>query len=211
MIVTSGIPALLSKLRSKAASGAPLVAGDSKDADLVLAYGFPTPQSPAALLPLGDANDLILRRAPEVIPEAGGRLVLAGVCGTDPMRLMGKFLEQVRDAGYSGVHNFPTVGAIDGAFRGNVESTSLGYEREVEMIREAGGMGLATAAHAFTPGEAVQMAEARADILIVHGSAEIAAAARRARTDILILGSDAAVGRSPEMQGYVKPAGRGRL
>jgi predicted TIM-barrel enzyme len=94
--------------------------------------------------------------------------VLAGVCGTDPMRLMDRFLVQVRDAGFAGVQNFPTVGLIDGTFRANLEETRMGYDREVEMIRLAHELDLLTTPYVFDEEDARQMTAAGADILVAH-------------------------------------------
>ena len=94
--------------------------------------------------------------------------VLAGVCGTDPFRLMDVFLRQVRDAGFAGVQNFPTVGLIDGTFRANLEETGMSYGLEVDMIRKAAALGLLTAPYVFDPDEAVAMTEAGADVLVAH-------------------------------------------
>jgi predicted TIM-barrel enzyme len=94
--------------------------------------------------------------------------VLAGVCGTDPFRLMPVFLRQVQEAGFTGVQNFPTVGLIDGSFRQNLEETGMGYAREVEAIRAAHELDLLTAPYVFTPDDARAMAEAGADVLVPH-------------------------------------------
>ena len=95
----------------------------------------------AGLLPYGDANAIVMEMGNEVLPVARKTPVLAGVCGTDPFRLMPQFLRGVRDAGFAGVQNFPTVGLIDGTFRANLEETGMGYDLEVEMIREAASLG----------------------------------------------------------------------
>jgi len=122
----------------------------------------------AGLLPYGDANAIVMEMGNEVLPVARKTPVLAGVCGTDPFRLMPQFLRGVRDAGFAGVQNFPTVGLIDGRFRANLEETGMGYGLEVEMIREAASLGLLTAPYVFDPGSAVAMAEAGADVLVPH-------------------------------------------
>jgi predicted TIM-barrel enzyme len=160
-------------------------------------------------MPFGDANAIVMEMAAEVLPVARKTPVLAGVCGTDPMRLMDHFLRQVKDVGFAGVQNFPTVGLLDGTFRANLEETNMGYDREVEMIRMARAMDLLTTPYVFNPREAEQMAAAGADILVAHmglttkGSIgahtaktleqcvpvidEIAAAARAVRDDVLLL------------------------
>ncbi len=122
----------------------------------------------AGLMPYGDANAIVLEMGNEVLPVARNTPVLAGVCGTDPFRLMDVFLRQVLDAGFSGVQNFPTVGLIDGTFRANLEETGMGYGLEVDMIREAASLGLLTAPYVFDPESAVAMTEAGADVLVPH-------------------------------------------
>jgi predicted TIM-barrel enzyme len=106
--------------------------------------------------------------AREVLPIARDTAVLAGVCGTDPFRLMPRFLAEVRAAGFTGVQNFPTVGLIDGTFRAGLEETGMGYGLEVEMIRAARELDLLTAPYVFTEDEARAMADAGADVLVPH-------------------------------------------
>jgi predicted TIM-barrel enzyme len=106
--------------------------------------------------------------AREVLPVVRRTPVLAGVCGTDPMRIMSRFLEQVKATGFAGVQNFPTVGLIDGAFRQNLEETGMGYGKEVEMIRLARELDLLTTPYVFNEAEAAQMARAGSDILVAH-------------------------------------------
>jgi predicted TIM-barrel enzyme len=110
--------------------------------------------------------------------------VLAGVCGTDPFRAMPRFLGEIRDAGFAGVQNFPTVGLIDGTFRAGLEETGMGYGLEVEMIRAARELDLLTAAYVFDPSQAVAMADAGADVLVAHMglTTKGAIGARTART-----------------------------
>ncbi|MBQ39383.1 MAG: phosphoenolpyruvate hydrolase family protein [Candidatus Latescibacteria bacterium] len=122
----------------------------------------------AGMMPYGDANAIVMDMAGEVLTIVDDTPVLAGVCGTDPFRQMDVFLGQVRDAGFSGVQNFPTVGLIDGVFRQNLEETGMGYGLEVEMIRTASSMGLLTTPYAFQPSEAEAMAAAGADIVVAH-------------------------------------------
>ena len=122
----------------------------------------------AGCMPYGDANAIVMEMAGEVLPVVKRTPVLAGVCGTDPMRLMDVFLRQVRDAGFSGVQNFPTVGLCDGMFRANLEETNMGYGLEVAMIRLAHEMDLFTTPYAFNTTEAEQMADAGADIVVAH-------------------------------------------
>ncbi len=163
----------------------------------------------AGLMPYGDANGIVLEMANEVLPVARETPVLAGVCGTDPMRLMDKFLEQVKAVGFAGVQNFPTVGLIDGVFRANLEETNMGYDKEVEMIAMAHELDLLTTPYVFDMKDAVAMTQAGADILVAHmglttsGSIgaqtaktleecvglidDIVAAARGVRDDVIIL------------------------
>jgi predicted TIM-barrel enzyme len=120
------------------------------------------------MMPYGDANAIVMEMAREVIPVVKHTPVLAGVCGTDPFRVMQLFLRDVDAAGFSGVQNFPTVGLYDGKFRQNLEETGMGYGLEVDMIRTAHEMGLLTTPYCFNPDEAAAMAAAGADILIPH-------------------------------------------
>jgi predicted TIM-barrel enzyme len=122
----------------------------------------------AGMMPYGDANAIVMDMAREVLPVVRDTPVLAGVCGTDPFRLMPGFLEDVVRAGFSGVQNFPTVGLVDGTMRAGLEETGMGYALEVEMIRRAGEIDLLTAPYVFTVAEARAMAEAGADVLVPH-------------------------------------------
>lgn len=122
----------------------------------------------AGLLSYGDANKIVVEMASEVLPVVEHTPVLAGVCGTDPFRVMDIFLKQLKDMGFNGVQNFPTVGLIDGVFRQNLEETGMGYGLEVEMIRKAHQLDLLTTPYVFDPDQARAMAEAGADILVAH-------------------------------------------
>lgn len=122
----------------------------------------------AGLMPYGDANAIVMEMAGEVLTVVEDTPVLAGVCGTDPFRRMEVFLREVKEIGFSGVQNFPTVGLCDGLFRKNLEETGMGYDKEMEMIRLAGEMGLFTTPYAFSPEEARQVAEAGADVVVAH-------------------------------------------
>jgi predicted TIM-barrel enzyme len=175
---------ILARMRKKVAEGQPIIGGgagtglsakceEAGGIDLIVIYNsgrfrMAGHGSLAGMLPFGDANAIVLEMAREVLPVVKRTPVLAGVCGTDPMRLMDKFLEEVKEAGFAGVQNFPTVGLIDGIFRQNLEETQLGYGREVEMVRLARGLDLLTTPYVFTPGDAERMAEAGADILVAH-------------------------------------------
>jgi len=122
----------------------------------------------AGLMPYGDANQIVIEMAREVLTVVKDTPVLAGVCGTDPFRDMGYFLRQLKDMGFAGVQNFPTVGLIDGKFRANLEETGMGYGLEIEMIKTAHEVGLFTTPYVFNEEDARQMAKAGADILVAH-------------------------------------------
>ncbi|MBI3683484.1 MAG: phosphoenolpyruvate hydrolase family protein [Acidobacteria bacterium] len=122
----------------------------------------------AGLMPYGDANQIVVEMAAEVLPVVRRTPVLAGVCGTDPFRKMEVFLPQLRAMGFVGVQNFPTVGLIDGVFRKNLEETGMGYGLEVDMIRQARALEMLTCPYVFDPEQACRMAEAGADILVAH-------------------------------------------
>jgi len=122
----------------------------------------------AGLMPFGDANAIVVEMAAEVLPIVKNTPVLAGVCGTDPFRVMPVFLRQLKDIGFSGVQNFPTVGLIDGTFRRNLEETDMGYALEVETIRAAHELDLLTTPYVFSPEDARAMTNAGADVLVAH-------------------------------------------
>ena len=122
----------------------------------------------SGLLAYGDANGIVVEMASEVLPVVKDTMVLAGVNGTDPFRMMRPFLQQLKDMGFDGVQNFPTVGLIDGVFRQNLEETGMGYDLEVDLIRIAREMDMLTAPYVFTPEDAIKMAEAGADVLVPH-------------------------------------------
>jgi predicted TIM-barrel enzyme len=175
---------ILKRFREKIARGEPVVGGgagtglsakceEAGGIDLIVIYNsgrfrMAGHGSLAGLMPYGDANAIVLEMAREVLPVVRRTPVLAGVCGTDPMRLMDRFLAEIKATGFAGVQNFPTVGLIDGLFRTNLEETGMGYGREVEMIRMARRMDLLTTPYVFRPEEAATMAEAGADILVAH-------------------------------------------
>jgi predicted TIM-barrel enzyme len=174
----------LARLRAQIEQGRPIIgagAGTGLSAkcaeaggcDLIIIYNSGRYRmagrgSLAGLLPYGDANAIVVEMAAEVLPVVKETPVLAGVCGTDPFRLMPVFLRQVKEIGFSGVQNFPTVGLIDGTFRQNLEETGMGYALEVEMIRAAHELDLLTSPYVFTPDDARAMAEAGADVLVPH-------------------------------------------
>ncbi len=122
----------------------------------------------AGMMPYGDANAIVVEMAREVLPVVKHTPVLAGVCGTDPFRMMPVFLKQIKELGFSGVQNFPTVGLYDGIFRRGLEETGMGYDLEIEMIHTAHELDLLTTPYAFNPDEARKMALAGADVLVAH-------------------------------------------
>jgi predicted TIM-barrel enzyme len=175
---------ILARLRAKVAAGSPIVGGgagtgisakmsEAGGVDLLVIYNsgrfrMAGRGSLAGMMPYGDANAIVMEMAREVLPVVTHTPVLAGVCGTDPFRLMKLFLSEVDAAGFSGVQNFPTVGLFDGRFRQNLEETGMGYGLEVDMIRQASELGMLTTPYCFQPDEAAAMAAAGADILIPH-------------------------------------------
>lgn len=175
---------ILQRLRQKIANGQPIIGGgagtglsakleEAGGIDLIVIYNSGRFRmggrgSLAGLMPYGDANAIVMDMGREVIPVATRTPVLAGVCGTDPFRVMPLFLKDVQAAGFSGVQNFPTVGLIDGTFRANLEETGMSYGLEVDMIRQAAELDLLTTPYCFNPDEATAMAKAGADILIPH-------------------------------------------
>src|SRR5215471_8795531 len=174
----------LERLRAQVAAGTPIIGGGAGTGisakcaemggiDLIIIYNsgrfrMAGRGSLAGLLPYGDANQIVLDMAREVLPIVRQTPVLAGVCGTDPFRVMKRFLREVQAAGFSGVQNFPTVGLIDGTFRQGLEETGMGFDKEVEMIRQAREIGLLTCPYVFSESEARVMTRAGADVLIPH-------------------------------------------
>jgi predicted TIM-barrel enzyme len=155
----------------------------------------------AGLLPIGDANALVLEGARELMERAPFAPVLAGVCATDPLRLMDKYLLEMKGTGVAGVQNLPSVGVFDGGFRAILEGSELGYAREVEFMKLAVRLDLVTAAMVFGPQDARAMAEAGVDLIVVHPgvrprapredqarrAVECAQAAREIRKDLLVI------------------------
>lgn len=174
----------LSKLRAQVSAGKPIIgagAGTGISAkfaekggvDIIIIYNsgrfrMAGRGSLAGLLPYGDANAITMEMGGEVLPVVKNTPVLAGVCGTDPFRLMNVFLRKVQAEGFDGVQNFPTVGLFEGVFRQNLEETGMGYGLEVEMIRQAHDLDLLTCPYVFNPDEARAMAQAGADVLVPH-------------------------------------------
>jgi predicted TIM-barrel enzyme len=122
----------------------------------------------AGLLPYGDANGIVVEMAAEVLPVVKNTPVQAGVCGTDPFRLMPVFIKQLKEMGFTGIQNFPTVGLIDGDFRANLEATGMGYDKEIEAVAIAHDLDMLTTPYVFTTDEAKAMADAGADVLVAH-------------------------------------------
>jgi predicted TIM-barrel enzyme len=217
--------AILDRLRRKIAQGRPIIGGgagtglsakceEAAGIDLIVIYNSGRYRmagrgSLAGLLPFGNANDIVKDMAREVLTVVRQTPVLAGVCGVDPFMLREPFLCELRDLGFAGIQNFPTVGLIDGTFRANLEETGMGYALEVECIAAAHRLGLLTTPYVFDEQQAADMTAAGADILVAHMGlttggtigaetaatldgcvervAAIAAAGRRVRDDVLVL------------------------
>jgi predicted TIM-barrel enzyme len=156
-----------------AGTGLSAKCAEAGGADLIIIYNsgrfrMAGRGSLAGLMPYGDANAIVVDMAREVLPVVQDTPVLAGVCGTDPFRSMPRFLGELRDMGFAGIQNFPTVGLIDGTFRQGLEETGMGYDLEVEMVRTAASLDLATAVYCFTESEARGMTDAGADVIVAH-------------------------------------------
>jgi predicted TIM-barrel enzyme len=176
--------ACLKRWQSSCAVGTPIIGAgagtgisakcaEAAGADLIIVYNSGRYRmagrgSLAGLMPYGDANAIVMEMAREVLPIVRKTPVLAGVCGTDPFRVMDLFLRDLKQLGFSGVQNFPTVGLIDGRFRESLEETGMGYVQEVEMIARAHDLDLLTCPYVFNEDEAKAMAKAGADLLIAH-------------------------------------------
>src|SRR6202789_2512364 len=175
---------ILDRLRAKVASGKPIIGGgagtglsakleEAGGIDLIVIYNSGRFRmggrgSLAGLMPYGDANAIVMDMAREVLPIVRQIPVLAGGCGTDPFRIMELYLRDLKQLGFAGVQNFPTVGLIDGLFRENLEETGMGYALEVEMIARAHELDLLTCPYVFDEDQAKDMANAGADLLIAH-------------------------------------------
>lgn len=175
---------ILDRFRAQVAAGKPIVGGgagtgitaksaEAGGIDLLVIYNsgrfrMAGRGSLSGLLAYGDANQIVMEMANEVLPVVKHTPVLAGVNGTDPFRVMPYFLKQVKEVGFAGVQNFPTVGLIDGVFRANLEETGMGFGLEVDMIRMAHDMDLLTTPYAFDADQARELARAGADILVPH-------------------------------------------
>jgi predicted TIM-barrel enzyme len=175
---------VLARLKKAIAEGRPIIGGgagtgisakfeEAGGIDLLVIYNsgrfrMAGRGSMAGLMPYGDANAIVMEMASEVLPVVKSTPVLAGVCGTDPFRLMPVFLKQIKEVGFSGVQNFPTVGLCDGLFRKNLEETGMGFGLEVEMIQIAHEMDLFTTPYVFNTDEAKAMTKAGADMIVAH-------------------------------------------
>ncbi len=174
----------LARLRERQQAGVPIIGGGAGTGisakfeevggiDLIIIYNsgrfrMAGRGSLAGLMPYGDANQIVMEMAGEVLTVVRDTPVLAGVCASDPFRQMDKFLDQVKAEGFAGIQNFPTVGLIDGSFRANLEETGMGYDREVELVKLAREKDLLTTPYAFTPEEAERMTEVGADVIVAH-------------------------------------------
>jgi len=175
---------ILAGFREKVARGEPIIGGgagtglsakceEAGGIDLIVIYNsgrfrMAGRGSLAGLMAYGNANQIVREMAPEILSVVERTPVLAGVCGTDPFLLRDHFLRELRDLGFAGIQNFPTVGLIDGLFRENLEETGMSYRLEVELIAAARDLDLLTTPYAFNPEEAKLMAEAGADIVVAH-------------------------------------------
>lgn len=183
---TVGIPRreIIKRLKEQSKAGKPVVGcgagtgisakfAEAGGADIIIIYNSGRYRmagrgSLAGLLPYGDANGIVVEMAAEVLPVVKHTPVQAGVCGTDPFRLMPVFLQELQRMGFSGVQNFPTVGLFDDKFRENIEATGMGYDKEVEMIAIAHDLDMFTTPYVFTPDETRAMVKAGADLIVCH-------------------------------------------
>lgn len=174
----------LVRLRERIDAGVPIIGGgagtgisakfeESGGIDLIVIYNSGRYRmagrgSLAGLMPYGDANSIVMEMAGEVLPVVNHTPVLAGICASDPFRQMKVFLAQIKQIGFAGVQNFPTVGLIDGTFRANLEETGMGFDNEFELIRLAREQDLLTTPYVFNVEQAQRMVEVGADILVAH-------------------------------------------
>ncbi len=225
MIMAESRSSILKRFRNKVAQGLPIVGGgagtgisakceEAGGIDLIVIYNSGKYRmagrgSLSGLMPYGNANDIVKEMAKEVLTAVTHTPVLAGVCGTDPFMLRDHFLKELRDLGFAGIQNFPTVGLIDGVFRANLEETGMGFSLEVDCIAAAHQLDMLTTPYAFDPDQARVLTEAGADIIVAHmglttsGSIgaktaltlddcvprirDIADAARKVRSDVFVL------------------------
>jgi len=208
---------ILARLREKIAARQPIVGGGAGTGlsakweerggiDLIVIYNSGRYRmagrgSLAGLMPYGNANDVVVDMASEVLPVVEHTPVLAGVCGTDPFYDPDVFLPELTRLGFSGLQNFPTVGLIDGTMRANLEETGMGYGLEVEMIGKASALGMLTTPYVFSDEDAIAMTEAGADIVVCHlglttGGSIGAETARTLENSVPVINSWAAAARS---------------
>jgi predicted TIM-barrel enzyme len=175
---------ILDGLREQIAKGRPIIGGgagtglsakceEAGGIDLMVIYNsgrfrMAGRGSMSGLMPYGNANQIVKEMAFEVLPVVKHTPVLAGVCGTDPFMIRGHFLKELKDLGFSGIQNFPTVCLYDGLFRANLEETGMGYSLEVDCVRDARAMDMLTTPYACSVGEAKMMTEAGADLVVAH-------------------------------------------
>ena len=174
----------LDRLSQRIAEGVPIIGGGAGTGisakfeevggiDLIVIYNSGRYRmagrgSLAGLMPYGDANAVVMEMAGEVLPVVKDTPVLAGVCASDPFRLMDRFLDSVKGAGFSGIQNFPTVGLIDGVFRANLEETGMGYDNEIRLVRLAHEKDLLTTPYTFDVKQTEAMVDAGADVIVAH-------------------------------------------
>ena len=184
MPVDNSRAAVLERLRAKVARREPIIGGgagtgisakceEAGGIDLIVIYNsgrfrMAGRGSLAGLMPYGNANQIVVEMAHEVLTAVKHTPVLAGVCATDPFMLRDHFLGQLKDLGFAGIQNFPTIGLIDGQFRANLEETGMGYDLEVQCIAAARRLDLLTTPYSFNVEEAYQMARAGADVVVAH-------------------------------------------
>ncbi|CAI6079755.1 unnamed protein product [Clonostachys chloroleuca] len=213
---------ILKALRAQIADGKPIVGAgagiglsakfiEAGGGDLIIIYNsgrfrMAGRGSLSGLMPYGNANDIVVDMAKEVLPVVKHTPVIAGVCGTDPFRDIPRFLQQLKDLGFAGIQNFPTVGLIDGQFRANLEETGMSYDLEVDAIRCAHDLDLLTTPYVFNIQETEKMARAGADILVAHmgltSSGSIGAATTKTLDESVELIQqirDTAVGINPDI------------
>ncbi|MEM7686929.1 MAG: phosphoenolpyruvate hydrolase family protein [Pseudomonadota bacterium] len=175
---------LMTKFRAMRDRGEPIIGGgagtglsakceEAGGIDLIVIYNSGRYRmagrgSLAGLMPYGDANAVVMEMAGEVLPVVKNTPVLAGVCASDPFRLMDRFLDEIKAAGFSGIQNFPTVGLIDGSFRANLEETGMGYQHEIDVVAMAYQKDMLTTPYVFDEDSATAMAKAGADIIVCH-------------------------------------------
>ncbi|MFO1066518.1 MAG: phosphoenolpyruvate hydrolase family protein [Pirellulales bacterium] len=175
---------ILARLRRKIAEGRPIVGGgagtgisakceEAGGIDLIVIYNSGRYRmagrgSLAGLMPFGNANEIVKEMAREVITAVKHTPVLAGVCAVDPFMIRDHFLKELKELGFAGIQNFPTVGLIDGVFRANLEETGMSFALEIDCIGAAHRMGMLTTPYAFDPQQAADLTRAGADIIVAH-------------------------------------------